>query len=193
MKQRKLYMLLGTLLVIGCLVAAIGITFARYRTQWNGQMGFQAEQVGRLQLGTVSGDAFSTAEAAWIQTENGWQMTFAVANGTGTDDHIALTQQVQLQLVASLGAWSADSDETITLTVAGKTYTATATPIPQNSTLHTQFGDGWVFRFQDESGNAYTGQLPGAAFGYIPMQLSINSTAIADTGLFQLQVTAQIQ
>lgn len=193
MKQRKLYMLLGTLLVIGCLVAAIGITFARYRTQWNGHMGFHAEQVGRLHLGTVSGDTFSNTQAEWTQTQNGWQMDFAVANGLRADDHTALNQQVQLQLVASLGAWDADSEETITLTVEGKTYTATASSIPQNSTLHTQFGDGWVFRFQDESGNAYTGQLPGGTFGYIPMQLSINSTAITDTGLFQLQAIAEIQ
>lgn len=193
MKQRKLYMLLGVILVIGCLVATIGITFARYRTQWNSHMGFQVERVGRVQLGTVQDAAFTTTPATWTETDGIRQLTFAVSNGLSISDHADIGQNVRLQLVASLGAWQADSKEIITLTVGDKTYTATASPIPEGSTLHTKFGDGWVFRFVDADGNEYTGQLSGATFQYIPMELSMNSQAISDTSLLQLQVSAEIQ
>lgn len=192
MKHRKLYMLLGILLIVGCLVAAIGISFARYRDYWKGNMGFQAEKVGRLHLGTVTDDTFSSNQAAWVQTESGWQMSFAVGNGLSESDHAQLDQRVMLQLVASLGAWSDQSAGAVTLKVGETTYTATASRIPTGSALHTKFGDGWVFQFVDTEGNAYTGELPGAAFGYIPMELTINSTSIMDTSLLQLQVTAEV-
>ena len=193
MKQRKLYMLLSLLLVIGCLVTAIGITFARYRTQWNGHMGFQAEKVGRLHLGTLDGShSFTAAPAAWSQTENGWQMPFAVANGLSDSDYTRLDQRVQVQLVASQGAWHAGSNETVTLTVGERVYTATASPIPQGSTLHGQFGDGWVFRFRDENGNPYSGELPGGSFACVSMLLTVSGTATEDASLLQLQVMAEV-
>lgn len=192
MKHRKLYMLLGILLIVGCLVAAIGISFARYRDHWKGNMGFQAEKVGRLHLGTVTNDTFSAKQAAWEQTESGWQMLFAVGNGISENDHAQIDQRVTLQMVASLGAWSDQSAGAIALKVGKTTYTATASRIPTGSALHTKFGDGWVFQFVDTEGNAYIGELSGSAFEFIPMELTINSTPIMDTSLLQLQVTAEI-
>lgn len=155
-------------------------------------MGFQAEKVGRLHLGTVVDDTFSTEQAPWEQTESGWKMSFAVGNGLSESDHAQIDQRVTLQMVASLGTWSDQSAGTMTLKVGVTTYTAVASRIPAGSALHTKFGDGWVFRFVDAEGNAYAGEMSGDAFAYIPMELTINNTSITDTSLLQLQVTAEI-
>lgn len=191
MKRRKIYMLLGTLLLAGCLLATVGAAFARYRDHWNRDMGFQADKVGRVQLGTVEETQFSAASAQWVLADDIWQLSFAVANGTGSEDYADYTQHIHLQVVVSRGSWNAEAP--LRLTVGGRTYIAAATPITQGSALHTQFGDGWLIRFVDSNGDEYTGQLPGENFDYIAMQLSVSADAITDTSLLQLRLTSEVQ
>lgn len=191
MKHRKLYMLLGILLLVGCLAATIGVAFARYRDHWNRDMGFQADKVGRVQLGTVEETQFSATSAQWVLADDIWQLSFAVANGTGREDYADYTQHIHLQVVVSRGSWNAEAP--LRLTVGGRTYIAAATPITQGSALHTQFGDGWLIRFVDSNGDEYTGQLPGENFDYIAMQLSVSADAITDTSLLQLRLTSEVQ
>lgn len=191
MKHRKLYMLLGILLLVGCLAATIGVAFARYRDYWNRNMGFQADKVGRVQLGTAADGVFSETAAQWTLADGAWQLSFAAANGTGGEDHADYTQHIHLQVVASQGAW--DGEKPMVLTVEGQTYTASATPITAGSALHTQFGDGWLICFVDSNGSEYMGQLPGEAFDYIAMQLSVSADAITDTSLLQLRLTSEVQ
>lgn len=191
MKRRKIYMLLGTLLLAGCLLATVGAAFARYRDHWNRDMGFQADKVGRVQLGTVEETQFSAASAQWVLADDIWQLSFAVANGTGREDYADYTQHIHLQVVVSRGSWNAEAP--LRLTVGGRTYIAAATPITQGSALHTQFGDGWLIRFVDSNGDEYTGQLPGENFVYIAMQLSVSADAITDTSLLQLRLTSEVQ
>ena len=191
MKHRKLYMLLGILLLVGCLAATIGVAFARYRDYWNRNMGFQADRVGRVQLGTVEEEQFSDTVSQWTLADGAWQLSFAAANGMGGEDHADYTQHIHLQVVASQGAW--DGEKTMVLTVEGQTYTASATPITAGSALHTQFGDGWLIRFLDDNGNEFTGQLSGEAFSFLAMRLSVSVDAVTDTSLLQLRLTSEVQ
>lgn len=191
MKRRKMHMLLGTLLLVGCLAATVGVAFARYRDNWNRNMGFQADQVGRVQLGTVTEGQFSEASAQWMLKDDQWQLSFAVANGAGKGDFATYDQHIHLQVVSSQGTWNTGTP--LKLMVGEQTYTASATPITQGSALHTQFGDGWLIRFLDSNGNEYTGQLPGNGFSCIAMQLSVDADAVTDTSLLQLRLTTEVQ
>ena len=191
MKRRKMHMLLGTLLLVGCLAATIGVAYARYRDNWNRNMGFQADQVGRVQLGSVTDGQFSEATAQWILENEQWKFSFAVSNGTGRGDYAGYDQQIHLQVVVSQSAWSGETP--LVLTVGEQTYTASAAPIPQGSALHTQFGDGWLIRFLDSNGQEYTGRLPGSAFTHIAMQLSVSADTITDASLLQLRLTTEAE
>ena len=191
MKRRKIYMLLGTLLLVGCLAATVGVAFARYRDYWNRNVGFQADKVGRVQLGTAADGQFSETAAQWTQADGTWQLSFAVANGAGREDRADYTQHIHLQVVASQGAW--DGEKPMVLTVEEQTYTASATPITAGSALHTQFGDGWLIRFLDDNGNEFTGQLSGEAFSFLAMRLSVSVDAVTDTSLLQLRLTSEVQ
>lgn len=197
MKPRKTHispqLLLGltALLVAGCLLVAVGVSFARYRTEMKNGILFRPDQVAQVYLGYVENNTFYNRQAGWTDTGETLQLSFAVGNGANSGSYTNANQSVRLCLLASLGAWQADSDTVVYLTVEGQTYSATAQRIQEGSALHAQFGDGWVFRFQDDSGKEPAWVLPGGQFGYISMLLEMESAAITDTSLLQLQVVAE--
>ena len=197
MKPRKTYispqLLLGltALLVAGCLLAAVGISFARYRTDMYSSILLRPDQAAQVYLGYVENDTFYNRQTGWTDTGEMLQLSFAVGNGADSGAYANADQSFRLCLVASLGAWQAESDATISLTVDGQTYSATARRIAEGSALHTQFGDGWEFRFLDDSGKEPRWDLPGGQFSCISMLLELNSAAITDTSLLQLQVVAE--
>lgn len=197
MKPRKMHsspqLLLGltALLVAGCLLAAVGVSFARYRTEMHNGILFWPDQTAQVYLGYVENNTFYSRQTGWTDTGEQLQLSFAIGNGADSGSCAAMDQHVKLCLLASLGAWQADSETIVYLTVGDQTYSAAAQRITEGTGLHTQFGDGWVFRFQDESGAEPEWILPGGQFNFISMRLEMDNAAITDTSLLQLQVVAE--
>lgn len=196
MNRRKLHispwLLLGTvaLLTVGSLLAAVGISFARYRNEQKGNFWIQPEQPAQVYFGTVSGGTFTTLQSAWEASDDQMQLSFAIGNGTAAEDYAAPDQQVRLRIVASLGAWT-ESDSALYLQVNGQVYTATAQRITEGSVLHSQFGDGWILCFQDENGREPAWDIAGGALNYV--QMLLYTETVTDTGLLQLQAVAEVK
>ena len=197
MNPRKLHispgLLMGivALLVVGCLLMAVGVSFARYRDDLKGDIQIQPEQPAEVYLGCVAEGTFVNQQSAWTEIDGKMQLSFAVSNGIAQDSFSQQDQQARLRIVASLGAWSESTTDTIYLTVDGQTYTAVAERIPEGSALHTQFGDGWILRFQDAQGEEPVWTLPAEQWSYISMLMYFDAAAIPDTSLLQLQVIVE--
>jgi len=197
MKQRKLHIspklrfVVAALLVAGCLVAAVGISFARYRTEHGGGIFFKVDQRGKLVLGSTEEDVFTTDQTAWITTDDGMQLQFAVANGTSEADRAVVTQNVSIRVIGSLGAWNPAGEQTMYLTVAGEQLEATVIPIVQGTALHTQFGDGWEFRFLDSDGKERTWELSGEQWTHLSMSLTVEGITATDASLLRLQAIGE--
>lgn len=182
---------MAALLTVCCLVAAVGISYARYRTDAKQGILFQTNQSASVYLGHVVEGSFLCEQSTWVKVEQQRQLSFAISNGQTPDAFAAADQQARVRLIASLGAWSEDRTEPITLMVAGQTYTATAERIIAGTNLHATFGDGWVLRFVDERGNEPVWDLPGGSFSCTEMLLSVTAGAVPDTSLLQLQIISQ--
>lgn len=189
----RLQLFIALFLVIVCLVAAVGVSFARYRVEQMENLRFQTGTNAMIFLGCVEEDTFVHRQGSWENQEDQMQIQFAVSNGTSAQEFAQADQQVRLRVIASLGAWSEENTDCLYLTVNNTTYTAAVERITEGSALHTQFGDGWVFRFLDAQGEELSWTLPGGDLRYIPMQLSFAADAITDTSLLQLQAVAEPQ
>lgn len=195
MKRRKFHisplLLLGlaALLTVGCLMAAVGISFARYRTDVKAGIHFRPDKTAQICLGYVAEDgSFLAQQSSWVTVDETLRLSFAVSNGSSASAFSAVDQQTGVRLIASLGAWQANGAEAMTLTVGNQVYTATAQRITEGSALYAQFGDGWVFRFLDAEGREPSWTLPGGSFSCTEMLLQVSAAAISDTSLLQLQV-----
>lgn len=198
MNQRKLYtspgflMSLAAVLVLGCLIVAVGISYARYRTDESLQYQFQAEQNASVWLWQIDeNNAYVQEESIWKTADGQLQLKFAVSNGTDRDHVTSVDQQVRIRVIASLGAWREDTSADLTLTVDAVEYAVTATPIKQGSALHRSFGDGWVLSFRDAEGKEPTWLLSKDELTYLNMQLSLTSDEVMNTELLQLQVISE--
>lgn len=197
MEPRKTHispqLLLGltALLVAGCLMVAVGVSFARYRTETKDGIIFHPYESGQIFLGCMEENGFVCQQSTWQTGEEQLQLPFAISNGADPDSCSTADQQARICLLVSLGAWQEQSGDSVSLTVDGTVYTGVAQRITEGSTLHTQFGDGWAFRFVDEAGNEPVWELPGGQFTCIEMLLQVDSSAILDIGLMQLQVIAE--
>lgn len=135
MKQHKLhtaswYLLgLAALLLLGCVIGTVGSSFARYRSQVEGDIRFQARSPEEVFLGTLSEDGtvfLPSSSASWV-TENGQSvMRFAVANGNSEENYAQTDMQAAIRLVGSLGVCQTEEDLTVTLAVPRAAEAATA-------------------------------------------------------------------
>lgn len=198
MKQRKLHispvlqLSFAVMLMLGCLTAAAGLTFARYQADEKEGLIFQPNQSAQVCLGHMEENSFVHAQNEWISSDGQLQLAFAISNGPSEAEFAPVHQTVCLRVVASLGAWNEEMSEPLRLTVGEQTYAAVAQRIAEGTALYTQFGDGWVFRFQDEDGNEPQWELPGEQFSCIPMFLYMDAAA-SETGLFRLQAVAEVK
>ena len=179
------------LLVVGCLLMAVGVSYARYRNDLQGDIRIQPDQPAQVYLGCVAEGRFVAQQSSWTEVDGTLQLPFAISNGTAQDAYSQQNQQVRLRVIASLGAWSENETDKIHLTVDGQTYTAVAEPIMAGSVLHTQFGDGWILHFQDSEGNEPVWDLAGDQWNHIPMLMYFDAAAMPDTSLLQLQIIAE--
>jgi len=198
MKRRKLHtspaLLLGiaAMLMLSCLTAAVGVTFARYRDGEKEGLIFQPDLKPQVFLGHMEGDSFACVQNEWVRSEEQLQLAFAISNGPSNTEFSSVNQSVCLRVIASLSVWNEEMAISPSLTVGEKTYTATAQRIVEGSALYTQFGDGWILRFQDENGTEPQWELMGGQFSCISMLLHMDA-AVGDTGLLRLQAVAEMK
>lgn len=205
MKQRKLNIfLLGltALLAVGCLVGAAGTAWARYRIDVSKSIFLTPQAAGRLYLGrmvTAEGAQESSfvpeSGGGWEEQDGRLQLTFAVANGQSNQSYSAVDQDIHICLIASPGVWDGGKTVSIMLKIPpaqpegeAQEIEAVATRIEENAPLHRVFGEGWVFRFYQPSGEEYSWHLPGGALSAAQITLVMEGETI-DPSLLQLQVS----
>ena len=117
---------LAALLVVGCLMAALGVSFARYRTEEKDGIRFHPAQTAQVYLGYMENGSFICDQSSWEKTAGLLQLSFAVSNGQSVSSYAKANQQATVRLIASLGAWQENSTESMHLFVGDQFYTAVA-------------------------------------------------------------------
>ena len=66
-----------------------------------------------------------------------------------------------------------------------------AARIVSGSALHTTFGEGWIFRFEDDDGQELFWDLKGGELSCIEMALILEDGTLTDASLLQLQIASR--
>ena len=186
------------LLLAACLVAAVGLTWARYRTDIPGEAVYESREQATVTLWSLGENGeFSATPAEWVNSEGKKTLTFGVGNyevdGDGNVTSAAETQGVRIKLLASLGLNYTENTvvEFEILSDEGEvedTFEATATAIAEGSHYHDTFGNGWVFRFEDEFGEELYWLLEGGEASSFTGRLSLSGVNTDQEALVQLIV-----
>ena len=192
MKQRNIsrwYVLgLTALVVVGCLFLAVGSTWARYRTDYSGNVTIAAGKPVNALVGTwddETGKFTESSELLWTEEDGTMNLAFAVSNNSVGEDCT-----VRVRLIVSLGAWSEDFDAKSVVISDGteSKYTMEPLRIVKNSAMYYTFGDGWMFRFLDEDGEEACWTLEGGKLTCKEFGITIDSSVLTDISLVQLQI-----
>ena len=218
MKRRKLNrslwcsMGLAVLLAVGALAAATGTAFARYQIEEKVDTFWFARGLEPIYLGVMKEQPDADqpvfdrdAQASWVKVDGVYQLRFAVANGTDPLTDYALNdQKIRVRIIASPEFWDGSDATLPVLTLVlplregetePRTYTATACPVnPEDvedgeTLLGAGFGDGWIFRFEDDFGGDVGVELPGGDLNILELQLTLSGVPEDMVHLLQLQVT----
>lgn len=193
MNQRKSYispwvaLLLAAVVVLGCILAAAGVTYARYRTGSTFDRIFSVRESGTVLLGKMDENgAFLQEQSTWQTVDGITSLDFAISNGTDAENWSKVNQQASIRVLAGPGTW----DNSLTLTVGEINYVAVPTAIKEGSALYRSFGEGWVLQFLDEQGNELSWPLSGEGWSTISMKLTLSAN-LSDTSLLRLQVISE--
>jgi hypothetical protein len=97
-------------------------------------------------------------------------LSFLLTNGSGEDTHCTYSQR-GLVFVIVTGAGGGDLQ--MTLTVGGQTHEAKGEQIQDGTYLKTQYGEGYVYRFYDGTGEELSWVLSGSSLVQLPMELTV--------------------
>jgi len=116
---------LAALMLVGCLIGAVGIATARYRADLQASAVFQPQAPVQVYLGQFRPDetsqtyTFDTAQQSWQPMEEDghrfYQLSFAISNSPTMTEFPADTQQVRIRLVGSVGLWNMDEEKNVVL------------------------------------------------------------------------------
>ena len=195
MNQRKAYispwvaLLLAAVVALGCILAAAGVSYARYRSDNTFDRIFSVRESGTVLLGkTDENGLFLQEQSTWQTVDGITSLDFAISNGTDGENWSKVDQQASIRVLAGPGAW----DGTLTLTVGETSYAAVPTAIVEGSALYRSFGEGWVLQFLDAQGNELSFSMDGEVWTTTSMRLTLTAD-LADTSLLRLQVISQEQ
>ena len=193
MNQRKSYispwiaLLLATVVALGCIVAALGVAYARYRESDTFDRIFSVRESGTVCLGRINENgAFVQEQSNWQTADGITSLDFAISNGSDDQNWTEVNQRSCIRVLAGPGNW----EQVLTLTVGDVRYTAVPTAILEGSSLYRSFGEGWVLQFLDAQGNELSWPLSGEGWNTIPMKLTLSAN-LADTSLLRLQVISE--
>lgn len=216
-KTSRLLLGLAAVLIMGCLVMAVGPAQARYRVENKDTIELQARALEPVYLGRMVKAAEDTDDKVFDYTHQGvWQsvdgttrLEFAVANGkiaksvnaqtnkvTSTEVYAKEDQRVWIQLIGDLNVWNGKDAFSLKLKSPSRTklgafeeFTAKAERIDPDSQIYKTFGDGWIFTFQDEAGQALSWKLEGGKLSVVELELIMEGKVPENLGLLKLQVT----
>lgn len=177
---------LALLLCMAALVIATGTTYARYRTDAEAEILFEVKTPSQIVIGTVLTDAEGNEEfypngiLGW-KTE-GNTATFEIAVSNGSSGNGVKDQEIRFRLIGGLGFSVGEGTAEVTLKItedgSEKIFYAEAEKILENTALHFEHGDGWVFTFFEENGKEFSRILEGGKSSYIKMSIIVDTTEI---------------
>lgn len=213
---RGLSMLLLLVLCIGCLAAATGTTFARYRSERQEDMLFEARKPDQVLLGTIQTDqekdtfvpCTPSEQLQWVVDEaNGTaSLTFAAANGLNEHNYSSKDQAVKLRMLGSLTlAENGTMPELVVTYVTRrtmidgtekaetKTVTGEVSSIVNGSALYHTYGSGYLYSFYETTGEGkreLTWELPGGELSYVTLTIQTTGDVSGITGVLQPLIIA---
>lgn len=177
---------LALLLCMAALVIATGTTYARYRTDAEAEILFEVKTPSQIVIGTVSTDAEGNEEfdpsgiPGWKTEGNTATLEIAVSNGSSGNG--IKDQEIRFRLIGGLGLSVGEGTAEVTLKItedgSEKIFYAEAKKILENTALHFEHGDGWVFTFFEENGKEFSRILEGGKTSYIKMSIIVDTTEI---------------
>lgn len=177
---------LALLLCMAALVIATGTTYARYRTDAEAEILFEVKTPSQIVIGTVLTDAegnegFDPNGIPGWKTE-GNTATFEIAVSNGSSGNGVKDQEIRFRLIGGLGFSVGEGAAEVTLKItedgSEKIFYAEAEKILENTALHFEHGDGWVFTFFEENGKEFSRILEGGKSSYIKMSIIVDTTEI---------------
>lgn len=183
----------AALAVIGCLMLAAGVSFARYRTDTVGGLAIQTQGTSYVYLGGVFNNAFTEGAGNWsVNDEGKMQLAFMLSNQGATAETAAPgDQEVYLRVLVSEGIGN-ETLQLILTTPEGENVMGEPVPIEKTTPLYTQFGPGWIYYFRDATTREeLTWKLKGGQRSEVSMTLTANYETMPDTSLIQLQATGR--
>ena len=177
---------LALLLCMAALVIATGTTYARYRTDAEAEILFEVKTPSQIIIGTVLTNAEGNEEfdpngiLGWKTEGNTATLEIAVSNGSSGNS--VKDQEIRFRLIGGLGLSVGEGTAEVTLKItedgSEKIFYAEAEKILENTALHFEHGDGWVFTFFDENGKEFSRILEGGKTSYIKMSIIVDTTEI---------------
>lgn len=157
MRKRKLYTLPGIVCLIIMLVLSSGVAYARFQENVTNTLLFQPAMPEHLVLNQQDG---------WLTQGQISTISFSL-NNTGTEQKVG-----KIYLLVSQGI-PHESDLSVTLKQGENQYNAKAEPITTGTALHKSFGDGWIYRFVDKTGQELLWPINGK--GQLICQVTVES------------------
>ena len=177
---------LALLLCMAALVIATGTTYARYRTDAEAEILFEVKTPSQIVIGTVLTDAEGNEEfdpngiLGWKTEGNTATLEIAVSNGSSGNS--VKDQEIRFRLIGGLGFSVGEGTAEVTLKItedgSEKIFYSEAEKILENTALHFEHGDGWVFTFFEENGKEFSRILEGGKSSYIKMSIIVDTTEI---------------
>lgn len=176
---------LALLLCMAFAVIATGTAYARYRTDAKAELLFTIRKPAELVIGTVinvdGNEEFDPNGIPGWKTE-GNTATFEIAVSNGSSGNGVKDQEIRFRLIGGLGLSVGEGTAEVTLKItedgSEKIFYAEAEKILENTALHFEHGDGWVFTFFDENGKEFSRILEGGKSSYIKMSIIVDTTEI---------------
>lgn len=176
---------LALLLCMAALVIATGTAYARYRTDAKAELLFEIRKPAELVIGTVinvDGNEEFNPEGIQEWKIEGNTATLEIAVSNGSSGNSVKDQEIRFRLIGGLGLSVGEGTAEVTLKItedgSEKIFYAEAEKILENTALHFEHGDGWVFTFFDENGKEFSRILEGGKSSYIKMSIIVDTTEI---------------
>lgn len=189
---------LTAIVLVGCLLLTVGAAFARYREEVGGETGIQIKKPAQVYLwsGTDPEAEFVPGAAVWTEREGNQELMFLVTNTDDSDEIPTYSQEFRLRLVGSLDMWSEDTQAVLRLTYnqgeEAETIIATVRPIEKDTKLYAEYGEGWLFTFENNKEQELRWKLDGGKRSTMAMQLVLENSTLADPGLLTVQVLGEM-
>lgn len=177
---------LALLLCMAFAVIATGTAYARYRTDAKAELLFTIRKPAELVIGTVINvDGNEEFDPSGIPEEwktEGNTATLEIAVSNGSSGNGIKDQEIRFRLIGGLGLSVGEGTAEVTLKItedgSEKIFYSEAEKILENTALHFEHGDGWVFTFFDENGKEFSRILEGGKSSYIKMSIIVDTTEI---------------